>query len=189
MNIPNVPKPDVPILFDRVIGQIQDTLKANLSWLDYAFGKCQRLVTVKDGANVFYPGVHIGDGDYISVLPDQMLGNLSFVVLDDPQTVNFMPHEANNIKVKYAIVFWFDLGKVFPNVSDRNLEALKAQILEVLTRKMFLNFGRINVKQIFEQSENVYKGYSLKEVDTQYMMQPFGGLRFEGEMTLMEGGC
>jgi hypothetical protein len=189
MNIPLVPKPDVPEFTDKVVVEIQDALKAKLSWLNYSFGRIQRLVTVKDGANYFYPAVHIGDGEYVNVLPDQGLGNYSFFVVDDPQVLDFKANTANNVKLKCSIVFWFDLNSIFPNSKDRNTENLKAQILSVLLRDLRLKSGRFSVKQIFEQPENIYRGYSLKEVDSQYMMQPFGGIRFEGELIFIEGLC
>jgi hypothetical protein len=186
MNTPTVPKPLNPAFTDKIIVQVQDTLKAKLSWLDYSFGQSQRLVTTKDKKDYFYPGVYIGRGTYLNVLPDQNLGNYSFFVLEDPQNIDFRVHTTNNVKLKYSIVFWFNLNKVFPGLTDRNTEALKARILKVLSRELFLTFGRIDVRAIYEQAENIYKGYSLKEVDSQYLMQPYGGFRFEGEMLFME---
>ena len=189
MNIPAVPKPDVPAFIDKVVVQVQDALKAQLPWLNYSFGRAQKLATLKDKQSYFYPGVHIGKGAYINVLPDQNLGNYSFFIIEDPQSVDFRPNTQNNVKVEYSIIFWFNLNKIFPGVQDRNTEALKEQIVRVITRELRLTSGRIDIRQIFEQPENIYKGYSLKEIDSQYMMQPYGGIRFEGEILFMEGGC
>jgi len=189
MNIPAVPKPDVPAFIDKVVVQIQTVLKAKLPWLNYSFGRAQKMVTLKNNQNYFYPGVHIGRGTYINVFPDQELGNYSFLIVEDPQSVDFRPNTQNNVRVKYSIIFWFNLNKIFPGVQDRNTEALKEQIVGVITRELRLHTGRIDLRQIFEQPENIYKGYSLKEIDSQYMMQPYGGMRFEGEMLFMEGGC
>lgn len=186
MNIPAVPKPETPAFIDKVITQVQDILKAKLSWLDYSFGQSQRLVTTKDKKEYFYPGIHLGDGKYINVLPDQELGNYSFFITEDPQTVDFKPHTSNSVKLKYSIVFWVNLDKIFNDDEDRNTESLKAQILKVLTKEMFLAYGRIDVKQIFEKAENIYKGYSLREVNSQFLMQPYAGFRFEGEMLIRE---
>lgn len=186
MNIPNVPKPTNPVLLDRVIVQIQDRLKEKLSWLDYSFGRCQRLVTMKDRKEYFYPGVHIGAGEYINVLPDQNLGNFSFLSIDDPQPVDFNPNSFNTIRAKYALIFWFNLDKIFAGSEDRNTEEIKAQILKVLTRELRLTVGRLNIESINEKAENIYKGFSLKEIDSQFLMQPFGGMRFEGEILMLE---
>lgn len=189
MNIPSTPKPENPAFADKVIGELQDKLKTKLSWLNYSFGKSQKLVSAKrDGKTpFFYPGIHLKKDTYISVLPDQSLGNFSFVVLDDPQTITFNPNSYNKVSTGYALIFWFNLSKIFPASTDRNLENVKEQIVQVLTRELFLTSGSLTVEKIFEQAENVYRGYSLKEVEAQFMMHPFAGLRFEGLLTFTEG--
>jgi hypothetical protein len=187
MNIPNVPKPTAPALLDVVIGQIQDLLKLKLPWLNYSFGRSQKLATTKERKNYFYPGVHIGGGEYISVFPDQSLGNFSFFAIDDPQVVEFAPNSFNTIKAKYALIFWFNLDNIFAGSEDRNTEEIKAQILKVLTRDLRLTVGRLNIESINEKAENIYKGFNLSEINSQFLMQPFAGMRFEGEILIMEG--
>ena len=182
MNIPAVPKPETPAFLDEIVVQIQDILKANLSWLDYSFGRSQRLVTTKDKNNYFYPGVHIGYEKYINVFPDQELGNFSFFQIEDPQDLVSDTRRPSLIKIKYSLIFWANLDSIFQDKKDRNTEALKLQILQLLSQGLFLNNGRISVKTIFEKAENIYKEYSLKEVDSQFLMQPYYGLRFEGEI-------
>lgn len=186
MNVPAVPKPENPAFVDKVIVQLQDTLKNKLPWLDHSFGRCQRLVKIKDKSQYNYPGVHISNGEYINVFPDEKYKNFSFFIVEDPQNVDFRPHTTNNVRLKYAVVFWVNLDKIFANSTDRNTEALKAQIVKVLTRQTFLTFGRIDIRQIYEQAENIYKGFSIKEIDSQFLMQPYAGFRFEGEMMFTE---
>lgn len=186
MNIPAIPKPASPEFTDKVIVQLQDTLKNKLPWLDYSFGKAQRLTEIKEKRKRYYPGVHIADGRYVNVFPDQELGNFSFFTIEDPQSVDFRPHITNNVRAKYSIIFWLNLDTVFANSPDRNTEALKAQISRILTRESFLTFGRIDVRQIYEQAENIYKGYSVEEIESQFLMQPYAGFRFEGEMMFTE---
>lgn len=185
-NVPAVPAPEHPVFIDRLIVQVQDVLKNNLSWLDHSFGQSQRLVKVVDGKDFFYPAVHIRSGNYVSVFPDQGLGNFSFFVVDDPQSVDFRAHAVNNVRLQYSIIFWLNLDKIYGAQVDRNKEAIKAEILKVLTRKVFLTFGRIDVRKIYESTENIFGRYSIKEVDSQYLMQPFCGFRFEGDMLLTE---
>lgn len=186
MTIPEIPKPANPTLTDEVIAQIQDVLKAKLSWLDYSFGKAQRLTELKDRKKRYFPGVHIANGRYINVFPDQGLGNFSFFKAEDPQTVNFIPHNSNTVKTPCSIIFWFNLNDVFSNSPDRNIEAVKAQILKILTSELFLTAGRISVFKIYEYAENVYKGYSIDEIESQFLMQPYAGIRFECEILTVE---
>lgn len=45
---------------------------------------------------------------------------------------------------------------------------------------------RIELAKIYEQAENIFKGYSLREIDTQYLMQPYGGIRIDGFLMYRE---
>lgn len=186
INIPEVPKPASPVFIDKIIVQLQDSLKNNLSWLDYSFGQCQKLITKKGDKEYYYPGVHIRNGLYENVFPNQKLGNFSFFIIDDPQEVDFRRHTTNNVRVKYSVVFWLNLDKVFGKQVDRNKEAIKAEIVKVITRQTFLTFGRADIRQIHEQAQNIYKGFNIKEIDSQFLMQPYYGFRFEGEMLFNE---
>jgi hypothetical protein len=186
INIPTVPKPTTPAFFDKIVVQVQDTLKAKLSWLNYSFGRSQKLIRKQGDKEYYYPGVHIRAEEYQSVEPNNDLGNFSFFILSDPQEVDFNPHTTNNVKAKYALIFWLKLDTVFPNSTDRDTETLKADILKILTRELFLTFGRLSVTSIQEDSKNIYKEYSLKEVESQYLMQPYAGFRFEGDLLLNE---
>lgn len=185
-NLPAVPKPANPELFDKPIGEIQTILKAELPWLNYAFGEAQTLVRVKDKAKFAYPGVHIRNAEYEPVLPDQKLGNFSFFVLDSSQNLDFDKHTTSLLKVRYGLVFWFNLDSVFADDPDRRINKIEADILKVLIRKNFLKTGRITVDRIQTKAEAIFKGYDLKELDSQYLMQPFAGLRFEGELLFRE---
>ena len=185
MNTPKVLIPENPVLWDKFLGPIQTTLFSKLAWLDHSFGKIQKLVTPTKNSTFYYPAVHLGWGDYLSVLPDQKLGNFSFFEISDPQEYD---RSKGTISAKFALVFWFDLDKIFNNSEDRNLEAIKSQILDILKHTNSPG-GRMTINRIFERAENIYSGFSLKEIETQFLMQPFGGLRFEGDLILLQDEC
>jgi hypothetical protein len=42
--------------------------------------------------------------------------------------------------------------------------------------------GSFTVQRIYERAENVFDGFTLDEVDNQFLMSPFAGFRFYGEM-------
>lgn len=186
MNLPVVPKPENPVFIDKIITQLQDNLKAKLSWLDYSFGRAQRLVKKENGKDVHYPAVHIGSGEYQNVFPDDTLGNYSFFFIEDPQEIDFRPNAFNNVKVKYALIFWMNLDNIFAGSEDRNTEEIKAQIIRIITRETHLSIGRIDVRQVFEQAGNIYKGFYLNELDSQFLTQPYAGFRFEGQISMWE---
>lgn len=185
MSINKAPKPANPVLIDRVLASLQDTLVAKLSWLDFAFGRAQRLVTKKGNVDYYYPGVFTGDKEYRNVLPGEHTGNFSFFVISDPQTVDYVQHQRNNITATFSLIFWYNLSKIYSGTNERKTEQVKAEILKVITEAI-LPAGRITVEKIYEQAENIYKGYSLKEIETQFLMHPFGGIRIEGEILVKE---
>lgn len=186
MNIPKIPTPTNPYLSEVIIAEMQTILADKLTWLDYSFGKCQRLRANLVEKESYFPAIHIEKGEYLNVFPCSELGNFSFFYLPDPVSVAFKPHQYNQLKVKFALIFWFNLETIITASDDRNLEAVKSQILDLLTRKMFLTNGYLLIDNIFEQAENIYKGFDIKEIDTQFLTQPYAGLRFEGTLIFNE---
>lgn len=181
------PQFDNPQLIDRVIGDIQNGLVENIGWLDMAFGRAQKLGKMIENKKYFTPNVYTGNGnEYKPVAPDSNIGNFSFFWIDDPQTVEWVPKESGQIKTPFSLIFWFDLRRVYNDQNNRNTEALKAEILKTLNGGFWLKNGRIKVNRIYEQAENIYRGFTLDEVENQFLMHPFAGFRFEGELTINE---
>jgi len=183
-NAPVIPN---AVMLDEVIGELQKGLYDNVSWLDAAFGRSQRLIKEIRGKKVITPNVYCGGwrghgpNDYIEVSPDSKIGNFSFFEVDDPQTIDVEPW-ARQIKAPFGLIVWFDLQRVYNSKTNRNTEKLKADILKVLNGRsgFVMRKGRIQITKIYERAENIYKGYTLSEIDNQYLMHPFGGFRFEG---------
>lgn len=181
------------VMLDKVLGEIQKGLWDNIDWLDVAFGRAQRLTKMQKGKRIITPNVYCGGwnghgpNDYIEVSPDSKIGNFSFFVIDDPQTIDAGPW-AREIKTPFSLIVWFDLRRVYNTSTNRNTEPLKAQILRVLNGRTgwHLSHGRITVARIYEQNENIYKGFTLSEIDNQYLMHPFGGFRIDGMLEYEE---
>ena len=174
-------------MLDRVIGEIQTGLIENISWLNAAFGRAQRLTKMINGKRVITPNVYCGGwnghgpNDYIETSPDSKIGNFSFFEIEDPQIIDASPW-ARQIKAPFGLIFWFDLRRVYNDATKRDTESLKAQILRVLNGNdgWYLDQGRIVINKIYERAENIYRGYSLSEIDNQFLMHPFAGFRFDG---------
>lgn len=189
MAVNNAPVIEGAVMLDKVLAEIQQGLVDGVKWLDVAFGKCQRLTKVQDGRRIVTPNVYCGGwmghgaNDYIEVSPDARIGNFSFFVAEDPQTIEAGPW-VRTIQAPFALVVWFDLWRVYKSETNRNTEKLKADILRVLGGRngWALTAGHIEINRIYEQAENVYRGFSLSEVDNQFLMHPFGGFRFEGTL-------
>lgn len=177
--------PSDPVMIDKVISYIQIYLKDNLSWLNYSFGRAQKLTRMRDKKEHSYPGIYIKKNEYADLFPNEQFGNFSFFTTDDPQTIDWNPRIRNEIKTPCSLIIWYNLKKIYGCNTERNTEAIKAEVLRKLS-DMTIASGRFSVEKIYEKAENIYKGYSLKEIDSQYLMQPYGGLRIEGTLTFIE---
>lgn len=181
-----VPKKQNPQLLDKVVGRVQDVLAAELPWLRHVFGIAERLVHLIDGKRYFLPNVYAGKNDYCEISPDDTeIGNYCFFEIDEPQYVDYSAGQRNRLTANAALVVWVDMRSVEPT-DERNKELVKRDILRVLNGKTFFKEGKFHVKRIYEKAENVFRGYDLDEIDNQFLMHPYCGWRFEGEITIID---
>ncbi|MDR2084333.1 MAG: hypothetical protein LBP67_05000 [Bacteroidales bacterium] len=176
-----------PQLIDRAVGEIQTGLKSSLNWLDYAFGKAQRITKVyPNGKRLLLPTVYAGGKDYLEVSPNDNIGNFCWFDFLDPQVYQQdNMYVENTITCQCGIVFWFDFRRLKLE-NERDIENVKQQILKILNGRLMYSFGSLMVNKIYERSENIYKGYTLDEANNQFLMHPFGGLRFECSLNINE---
>ena len=122
------------VMLDAVLAQIQHGLINNLNWLDVAFGRCQRLQKNINGKRIISPNVYCGgwnghgSDDYIEVSPDSHIGNFSFFEIEEPQTLETGPW-ARSVTAPFALLFWFDLRKVYGEPSNRNTEEFSSTVV------------------------------------------------------------
>lgn len=186
---PKAPIVSNPQLADKVFAYIQLGLVNSFPWLDKAFGRAQKLVKKVGKGKYFYPSVYTGatavsKNEYIGVSPDSKIGNFSFFVLEDPQDIDWIKGQSNIYIARFSLIFWFNIEKT--PALQRNTEELKTKILQALNQDIWIKQGSIRIKRVFEQSENIYRGFSLDEIDNQFLMHPYGGFRFEGELKITE---
>ncbi len=177
------------IMTDRVIGEIQRALAEGLPWLDACYGRAQRLVRNIEGRRIVYPAVYTGEGnEYLNVEPDGEKGNFGFFIVDDPEVIDWTPGQYNRVTAPFSLVIWYDCRRVFGDGDTRNTELLKSQVLGILNGRggWHLTQGRVTIGRVYEQAQNIYRGFSLDEVDNQFLMHPYGGFRFEGELDFYE---
>lgn len=179
-----------PTLADAVIAKIQEGLIANLSWLDVAFGRAERIVKQVNGRNLYLPAIYAGDtarpNEYLELSPDSLIGNFSFFWMLDPQRLDWRPKIRGTFRDPFALIFWFDLRRCFETIDNRNVASLEAEVLKALNGGFLLRVGSIRVDKIYHLAENIYREFSLDEVDNQFLMHPYAGFRLEGELIYEE---
>lgn len=180
-----VPLMNNPKLLDVLIGELQQGLADKLPWLDHAFGRAERLIKIINGKRYYTPNVYTGGNDYELIAPDSGFGNYCFFDVSEPQDVEFSVGDLNIIESPFSVIFWVDM-RTLENEDQRNREAVKQQILRVLNRQIFPRHGWFWINRIYENAENVFRGYTLEEVDNQFLMHPFAGWRFEGRLRIKD---
>jgi hypothetical protein len=175
-----------PHLFDKAFNEIQESLGSNVLWLDNIFGKAERLVKVVNGKKIYSPNVYIGGNEYKLITPDtRTFGNYSFFLLHEPISTHYDVGEPTSYKTQFSLIVWCDLRKV-ETEDERNTEAIKRELLYVLNERTRIRYGWFKINKIYERAENVFKDFTLDEVDNQFLMQPYCGWRFEGEIYITD---
>lgn len=180
------------MLADDIIQSVNGTLTANLSWLTNAYGKVQRLKEIAPNNEIVtYPGIFSDDGtsDTIKLLPDEKLGNYCYWEVLDSQNYEIVNRTVKS-KFSFKLVFWFHLPDLYPSDwKSRSIEEVKAQILNVLVNAFYTRM--ITLYTVHEQAERIFSGYTayrsegdykINDPQRQYLMRPYAGLAFEGEV-------
>ena len=189
-----------PLLLDKVLQNMQKKLKANLNWLDYAFGRAYKLTeNESDGSKFIYPAVYNSNGEYVSVLPNDNFGNFSWFDIYDPQVITDTVQGMPIYTFTGALIFWYNLKTIYEDESVLYTEEIKNEILSVLTSPGVMStLGKFTVTSLYERFENIYRGYTIEkvynsnnydkaaELDKQYFMYPYAGLRIEFTLTTRE---
>ena len=198
----NIRMKESPVLLDKVIQDMQKSLEEKLKWLNHAFGRAYKLVDNKaDGSKFVYPAAYIGNSEYISLLPNDNLGNFSWFDVYDPQRIVQVTQALPQFVFSGALVFWYDLSTIYSDNSVLYTEEIKDEIVQVLTTPGIISVtGRLTINNIFERFENIYSGFSIEKIynnddysgegissiDKQFFMYPYAGLRVEFTLTTRE---
>ncbi|MGN0558043.1 MAG: hypothetical protein ACI4IS_01165 [Acutalibacteraceae bacterium] len=198
----NIRFKDNPVLLDKILQDMQSGLMSKLKWLNYAFGRAYRLVEHRPDGNKFvYPAAYNGNGEYISLLPNDNFGNFCWFDIYDPQRITQVVQSLPQYTFSGAIVFWYNLDTIFSSAETLNTEEVKDEIIRLLTTPGIIKTtGKLEINSIYERFENIYKGYSIEKIynnytyqgediqniDKQFFMYPFAGIRIEFTLTTRE---
>lgn len=162
-------------MINTVLNDTATILRGFLPWLNNAYGKAYTLV---DSNGNLYPAAHIAGNEYMSLLPNDVLGNYLFFELEDPSII--VPFSQTRFVSKFRVnmIIWFNLESIYGIVEDKVLsDNIKEAIILALSYKFYPG-ATIDIEAIYESAENIFKRYSLKQVDTQFLMLPYYGFKF-----------
>lgn len=191
-----------PVLLDKILQDMQKSLMNRLKWLNCAFGRAYKLVEHRpDGNKFIYPAMYSGNGEYVSLLPNDNFGNFSWFDIYDPQKITEVVQSLPQYTFSGAIIFWYDLSSIYEDETVMHTEEVKDEIMRVLTTPgLITTTGKLVINDIYERFENIYKGYSIEkiynnytykgegiqDIDKQFLMYPYAGIRIEFTLTTRE---
>lgn len=191
-----------PVLLDKILQDMQKSLMEKLKWLNYVFGKAYKLVEHRpDGNKFIYPASYNGNGEYISLLPNDNFGNFAWFDIYDPQRITQVVQSLPQYTFSGAIIFWYDISSIYEDETVLHTEEVKDEIMRVLTTPgLITTTGKLVINDIYERFENIYKGYSIEkiynnynytgegiqDIDKQFFMYPYAGIRIEFTLTTRE---
>lgn len=191
-----------PVLLDKILQDMQKSLMNRLKWLNCAFGRAYKLVEHRpDGSKFIYPAMYNGNGEYVSLLPNDNFGNFSWFDIYDPQKITEVVQSLPQYTFSGAIIFWYDLSSIYEDETVMHTEEVKDEIMRVLTTPgLITTTGKLVINDIYERFENIYKGYSIEkiynnytykgegiqDIDKQFFMYPYAGIRIEFTLTTRE---
>lgn len=176
-----------PALEDRVLLVLALHLKNRLPWLNKAFGQAHKLAITKDNRTTYFPAYPAEDEtagkEYVKLWPDEHIGNFSFFELQDQHNVIEWGKAkmVNSVfEFKVSLIVSFNLKTIWPD--DWKMRSTANVVNEIFNRvlaKFSAPAVSINADRYFHNTENVYKGYTIEEIPTQYNMRPYGVCRID----------
>lgn len=164
-----------PVLLDAKIAEVQAVLKTSvLSWNQYSFARAYRHAKMVNGAKVFYPAVYQGAGlDYLNVFPNDNLTSYSFVYSGGPHELLSENNGFHHYESVISVIVVFRLNKIGSSYDNRFTERLKYDVIEQLGL-----VPELEVSAVYDDIEDCFSDFTLNEIETQYLSEQFGGLRF-----------
>lgn len=177
-----------PVNIDLPIQEMQLAL-AEMGWLEKSLGRSW-LAYRKDaaGRTIIYPEVWQGPerADLLNCMPNDNLKSQSFFKVEDPvEVLDFSPGQFSKMRASVSIIFWFRLDYISRRDPDyRFIEQLKAQVQRVISDMTFSaeSEASVTILRIWEEADNVFRGYTIDKTKDQELVHPFGGFRFDCDL-------
>ena len=192
MRNPQSPTKVDPQPLDVALSDLGSSLQSKLPWLTNTYGKVERLVKTKSDSNrdkrisnaKRYPAIFVGGKkgeEYLSMLPDRHLGNYMYCDVTSEE-IDHKPGQSFDGVVELDLVFHWNYKKVYPNDNlGKTIENVKKDIFTAIDRSIWSSFD-VRILGSEEGANNIYSGYTHNEIDRQFLMRPYGGIKIKIKM-------
>ena len=177
---------DNPTFIDESLLEFQFVLQDKLSWLNTAYGKSEKRKDNSTGTLSIFPAIY-SDGrtkkEYIKLFPDSHLGNFSFFTISEGYVADIRRSRQGKVQFDFGLIFWFDFRTIYPNNwQNKSTQNVMELVLDVLKTTRFRR-SSVELSEIFEEPDNIYAGFTHRDIDQKTHYRPFGGFRINGSVT------
>lgn len=166
---------DNPVLIERLFNDVQQALIDGLDWLDLAYGKAERIIQrTQRNERTYIPAWYLDGMDYENLLPDDRKGNYAFFTVEDNMSVEAAQGRPARISGQCSLIVWLDQRTM---TNEWGKEYARNSVISILTA-LNTDSGHLQVQSVFERAESVFSGFTLDEVENQYLTYPYCGFRF-----------
>jgi hypothetical protein len=152
-----------------------------LTWLDYAFGLADRMVETRDEKDFIYPACYVSNTlDPVNVMPSDNYKALSFWVKEPEALFNY-EHNPDRMYYKISCIFFMNIEKIAPTDNFKETKTkLRQDIIKFFDEHITGGFGVLELVRIIDDDiTEVYKDFSIDQVDNRFKMLPKYALRID----------
>jgi hypothetical protein len=172
---------------DLRLQNIAAAIKTHLSWLAYSFGLTDRIVELRDKKPYIYPAIYqdLNSKELISCMPSDLYTAFAFWT-KEPKA-EFKPESPNRIFYNISVIFYLDLRHIAPTQNWKLVKSnIRQDILQVFRTHQFIGEGVLNMLQYVDDDiTEVYKEFSIEQVDNKFKMYPKYALRIDFEHSFL----
>ena len=177
---------------DDRIQSIQALMTSSLSWLNKSFGLSDRIVKMVNDKPYIFPATFESNvKDPIPLMPGDVWGAYCFWIKDGEAKFelkdNFPPRVAMTV-YNVSCLFYMDIKKI-DNV--HTYKETKSKLIEDIFHffeNVHINGQLVPLKFIEDDITEVFKGFTIDQIDNKWKMYPKWACRMDFELTLW-GDC
>jgi len=169
-----------PVLQAKVAQQLQVLFTSELTWIENIYAIARVGVTkAQDGSTFNYPQIYSGTGmNYFDIRPDSSLDSYSFFEVNDSYPVD---KDQDIQTYNLSFICWYNLPRMDSSKGYDYSPELIAHVLKVIREGEYnSNVSNINVDV---NPESIFDKYSMNQVDTQFLMYPYGAFKITFDYT------
>lgn len=174
-----------PIGIDLIVDALQRKLDDEFNWLEKSFGRAIKAGTTDDEGNEKeYPAMFIEDGkDLTNMLKIDNYDAYSFFYAEDEEELieddEYNQWIANRLQRTLHLIVWLDLKRVDPAQVENYTEQVKQDIWKAIGETLYPCDTSAEIVAVFDEPDNIFEDFTFDFVQSQNMLYPKVGLRFE----------